>query len=383
MSSNKNRYIKSTGIIVIAIVFGLLFLFPYIFVRKEGEVVWRDVIKIWQDRVFLIPLFVINHWILVPKFILTKKYSQYLLSTIVLILFGTLIYYYIETGSLVYSSHSFQRHGNRVSHSVSENGNHQVVRERPPRMRPPRPMPPTKRPPGPIPPYADLLLFSILIITVDTGMSYMRYWHDVESEKNMLVRDVMNARLGMLRHQVNPHFLMNTLNNIYSLIGKDRMKSREAIIKLSKLMRYLLYENKDGKVKLGSELEFIKSYIDLMELRYSNDVDVKFTVSENGMDVEIPILLFTSYIENAFKYGVSHRTRSKIEITFRIEKDTLYFSSENDINVKRLKSKQRGIGLENNRQRLDLLFKDQYSLNIHEANDKYRLELSIPLAIKA
>lgn len=344
-----------------SLIFLLLFALPMAFTIGNGKISWQHMIKIWQDRVLLIPLFAINHWLLIPRFVLSKKYTSYFLMAFMLIFLITFSYYMFD--------------------------------ERLRKKHQPKPPPKkelaineTKKPkdkPGPkgstsIPPFAGLLLFSLLIVVVDTGLSYTKHWHIIEEDKVRLEKENIQAQLGMLRNQISPHFFMNTLNNIYALIQEDKKRSRESVMKLSKLMRYLLYENRDGKILLSKEFEFIKSYIDLMKLRFVDDIDIKLSIPKTYTDVEIPILLFISYLENAFKFGTSYEQKSVIEIVFTIEDGYLLFLCTNTINVFNKKDVG-GIGLKNSKQRLDLLFKDSYDLNIHETDETYTVKLKIPI----
>ncbi len=393
--SKKERYIRNIDIILMSFIFLLLFILPLIFVKAHGETSWPNVIKIWQDRVLLIPLFIINHWILVPRLVLKKKYTLFIVLAVLLITLVSTGYFYIEKRSKPDNQpprpkNEYTQNQKQEKQNIKPNNqaNFQQPRKEPPpsrqefahdRPKKPRPKPKPK-PINPIPPYADLLLFSLLIISVDTGLSFTKHWHDIEEDKNQLEKENIQAQLGILRNQISPHFFMNTLNNIYSLAEADKKRSKEAIMKLSKLMRYLLYENKEGKVLLSKELEFIRSYIDLMKLRFADDVEINFKSPEIYNDIEIPVLIFISYIENAFKYGASYQQKSVIDIAFDIDNKHLYFACMNTIHVFSTKNEQSGIGLENSKRRLDLLFKNRYDLKIDKTDETYIVKLKIPLA---
>lgn len=390
--NSKEKYIKSANIILMLFIFFLLFFIPIIFVRDQNGFNWNSILKIWQDRILLIPLFAINHWILIPRLILKKRYKQYLLLAFALIISLTTTYFYIEKSNLQNRRGGAPPPPQRERIEATNNRPANPPKERPnnrPARRPdyrnvdtsnrPQERRASARPLTPIPPYADLLLFSLLIVAVDSGLSFIKHWHEIEDDKTLLEKKNIQAQLGILRNQLSPHFFMNTLNNIYSLVEADKKRSREAIMKLSKLMRYLLYENKDGKVLLSKELDFIKSYIDLMKLRFAEGVDIKLQIPEVYDDIEIPVLLFISYIENAFKYGASYENKSKIDVAFDISQNHLYFFCLNTINVFSTQRKG-GIGLVNSKQRLDLLYKDQYDLKIDENENVYTVKLKIPLS---
>ena len=122
---------------------------------------------------------------------------------------------------------------------------------------------------------------------------------------------------------------MNTLNNIHALIDISTEDAKESVIKLSKLMRYLLYDSEQGNTKLSREIEFIKSYVDLMKLRYSSKVSIKLSFPEFIPSIDIPPMLFTSIVENAFKHGISYQHESYIEIVLNVDEKYVYFRIKN------------------------------------------------------
>jgi LytS/YehU family sensor histidine kinase len=247
----------------------------------------------------------------------------------------------------------------------------------------PRPVVENRKPEGktptPVPPYADLLMFSLLIVTVDTGLLLTKDWHHNEEDRIRLEQENTQFQLSMLRSQLSPHFFMNTLNNIYGLIDADTKKSKQAVMKLSKLMRYMLYENINGKVSLEKEFEFIRSYVDLMSIRFAEEIDINLDMPENFQETEIPAMLFISYIENAFKHGASYQQKSFIYVMFEIIPGALIFSCINSLVAKKEEPSKGGLGLENNKKRLDLLYQDKYLLSVRETEKMFRVELKIPL----
>jgi hypothetical protein len=347
---------QHTDLWLMGFVFLLLLVLPAIFTKVDGVISWRNVFKIWQDRALLVPLFILNHWVLVPRLILKKQYTIYV-SLIAVMIFGLTLFYYFHDE---YRSMSRQERNREPFQYESDNLA-------------------SRKPPTPVPPYADLLMFSLLIVAVDTGLSLSKNWHRNEEDKIRLEQENTRIQLNSLRNQVSPHFFMNTLNNIYALIDADTERSKTAIMKLSKLMRYLLYENKDGKVKLSKEFEFIRSYTDLMALRFSEGVTIQLDLPVDYTDHEIPPMLFLAYIENAFKYGASYRQQSLIRIAFDIADDKLIFTCVNSIASQGQTSGSGGLGLENNRQRLDLLYHKNYTLNINRMETLFTVELQIPL----
>jgi len=168
------------------------------------------------------------------------------------------------------------------------------------------------------------------------------------------------------------------LNNIHSLIDVNTEEAKEAIIKLSKLMRHLLYDSEAEKIPIKNELDFISSYINLMKLRFSEKVNINLEIPNNVPQKSIPPLLFTSFVENAFKHGISYQKTSYIHIRFQFTDDSLIFILNNSLSDKK-NIESGGIGIDNSRKRLDILFGNNYQLDIEESQTEYHLTLNIPL----
>lgn len=343
----KDSLNRNFELIIIGFVFLVLFLMPVIFTRVRGEISWIHVLKIWKDQSLLLPIFVLNHWLLAPKLMLRKKYFSYLISITFSISVATVSYYYIDT----------------VVKAKKVSVNNTIESNRP----------------TPVPPFAQLLIYSVLIVGIDTGLLFSKKWYENEEKRYMLEKQNSEMQLEILRNQVSPHFLMNTLNNIYALIDLDSLKAKEAVMKLSKLMRYMLYENEKGKVFISKEFEFVKSYIDLMKLRFESDTMIELTLPEKYDEFEISPLLFISFIENAFKHGGGYENQSKIAISFSFEDKWLIFKCFNLKSNLKSSSEKGGFGIENSRNRLDMLYGERYSLSIKSPEQYFDVTLKIPL----
>ena len=167
----------------------------------------------------------------------------------------------------------------------------------------------------------------------------------------------VEAELAWLKNQINPHFLFNTLNNISSLAQINGDETQEAIMQLSDLLRYAMYETNKPKVRLDGEVEFMRNYINLMKLRCNEmtTVNAQFTIP--NAQLEVAPLLFISLIENAFKHGMNSNAPATIDVRLEQQDDTLIFNCDNTNNPKPTKDRSgSGIGLENTRRRLDLLY---------------------------
>ncbi|HEY3388970.1 MAG TPA: histidine kinase [Prolixibacteraceae bacterium] len=222
-------------------------------------------------------------------------------------------------------------------------------------------------------------LSSALLSGFAIGLGVMEKLKQNEKKQKELEKEKLNSELAFLKNQVSPHFFFNTLNNIYSLIGIDGPTAQESVLKLSKLMRYLLYESEHGETMVSSEIDFMNNYIDLMKLRLSPRVELKVDFPKEFPDISVPPLLFIPFIENAFKHGVSYRDRSYINIAMKIEADQIRFSSENSIGRSSQAGdlQHSGIGLENVRKRLGLLFPGKYDLKIEQDETIFRVKLTI------
>lgn len=223
------------------------------------------------------------------------------------------------------------------------------------------------------------ILASILISGFAMGLGVMERLNENEKKQKELEKEKLNSELAFLKNQVSPHFFFNTLNNIYSLIGIDGPTAQDSVLKLSKLMRYLLYESEQGETLMSHEIDFMNNYIDLMKLRLSSRVELQIDFPKDFQDFPMPPLLFVPFIENAFKHGVSYREHSFIHIRMKIENGQIRFSTENSIGKSSQEADKQhsGIGLENVRKRLNLLFPGKHELTIENNETIFRVGLSI------
>jgi two-component system LytT family sensor kinase len=223
------------------------------------------------------------------------------------------------------------------------------------------------------------VIASLLISGFAMGLGVMDKLKQNEKKQKEMEKEKLHSELAFLKNQVSPHFFFNTLNNIYSLIGIDGPTAQESVLKLSKLMRYLLYESEHGETMMSHEIDFMNNYIDLMKLRLSPRVELEIDFPKEFSDFSIPPLLFVPFIENAFKHGITSRDRSFIIISMKIGDGQIIFSTENSIG----KSSQSGdmqhsgIGLDNVRKRLALLFPGKHELKIESGETSFKVELLI------
>ena len=219
---------------------------------------------------------------------------------------------------------------------------------------------------------------AFLLMSMNLGIK--EYFRSVRNQRDTeeLRRQHLEQELEYLRYQINPHFFMNTLNNIHALVDIDPEQAKGTILELSKLMRYLLYDGSRPTIPLVKEAELFKHYIALMRLRYSDSVRIEVDIPDEIPDVQVPPLLFISFVENAFKHGISYQSESFIMLSLYVHEGFITFSCINSKH-ERNQDPHSGIGLENTRKRLNLLYHDYYTFNIHENDKTYEVLLKIPV----
>ena len=206
--------------------------------------------------------------------------------------------------------------------------------------------------------YSSLLIISLLVNLMAIGIALSIRYVMRQSEKK---QKKVEAELAWLKNQINPHFLFNTLNNISSLAQIDGDETQEAIMQLSDLLRYAMYETNKPKVPLEGEVEFMRNYIELMKLRCNEMTEIRSEFIVHNSKIEIAPLLFISLIENAFKHGMNSNAPATIDISMVQTGSTLVFTCDNTNNPKPSKDRSgSGIGLENTRRRLNLIYPNHY-----------------------
>jgi len=363
IQSMKNNRLKLTEALLVILVWIVLLAAPMFF--RNDFLSWESFIGPIQILIPLFIIFLINRFVLVPRLLLKKKNILYLASVAGLI--------------AVFSIGTFFFRPSRERRLPRDQETRQI-RTLPPERRPNNlPPPHPVRNGRQIPPYANLMIFSFLLVGFDTGLMTTFRLTKSERKRAKLEKEYAETQLAFLRNQVSPHFFMNTLNNIHSLIDIDTDEAKESVIRLSKLMRHLLYDSEIEKIPIHKEIEFIKNYVDLMKLRYSDKVKISLNFPAQFPDKAIPPLLFTSFLENAFKHGISYQSTSFIKIAFTTSSESLSFSIKNSNLHSKKGIESTGIGIKNARKRLDLIYGDRYSLDIKDANDEFQVLLSIPL----
>jgi two-component system LytT family sensor kinase len=199
-----------------------------------------------------------------------------------------------------------------------------------------------------------------------------------QNEKKALENANLNAEVNFLRSQINPHFLFNTLNSIYSQAHSKSENTEYSILKLSELFRYVLYDSGGNKVELAKDIQYINNYIDLQKIRLSSKVTINYSVKGELKENEIAPLLLITFIENAFKHGISYTNASVINIEIQVFEETLTMLVSNPV-VERNSFAPGGLGLKNVTRRLDLLYPGKYHLDIHHDDHLHIVKLKLDL----
>ncbi|WP_439506886.1 sensor histidine kinase [Sediminibacterium sp.] len=309
------------------------------------------------NNIMLVVFFYLNTQVLIPKFLIKEKWLLYVLSLV-----GCLLFFLYVPRTL-----AMMIHPPEIPLTVTENTKGINLRSnRIGRIR--------RRP------YADFFntVLFLLVITFGACIEVVRRWLQTEQNRKETEHERINTELSFLKSQVNPHFFFNTLNNIYSLAIVKSDKTAHAVLKLSAIMRYILTETERNLVPLENEVSFIHNYIELQQVRLTEKVQVNFTIEGNSAPLLVAPLIFIPFVENAFKYGVSTKENSSIDITLKITDHTIYFYAKNFIvQSENNLMENTGIGINNVKRRLSLLYPEKYTLSNITENGYYIVNLSI------
>lgn len=229
--------------------------------------------------------------------------------------------------------------------------------------------------------YVYLLLETNFIVATAVAIKIVKKWFDQQQEKHEMEKHNLKTELNLLKAQLHPHFLFNTMNNLYALSIEKSAKTSEGIAKISSLLRSVLYECNDSEITLDKEIKLIENYIDLERMRYGNRIQINFKVSGELKNRKIaPMILFT-FVENCFKHGSSKDPDNpKIEINLSVSGDEIMFFAENSkpkIIENITEEKVGGIGLNNVKKRLEIIYGENYRLKILDKSESFIVSLTI------
>ena len=294
-----------------------------------------EIEKMYVRLLFNIGIFYFNYLVLVPYLLLKKKRIAYFLSVLALL------------------SLSFALHKLFLKTLI------------------PKTFPLRGRSLIPVISLVHILLGTVIKVYIE-WVNNQRTQETIQAQKNV-------SELSALKNQLKPHFLFNSLNSIYWLTKQDSDQASEAVITLSELMRYMLYRANKEVVLLKDEIEYISNYIKLQRLRIAENQDVNMNIKGLITDQKISPLLFISYIENAFKFGTNFEGRTEVDIKIVVKEDSLSFSCVNLIGSRNNNDTSSGIGMQNTKDRLNLLYPNKHSLEIKEENNRFIVALNLEL----
>ena len=332
------------------LVWAAIFLIPFMNAQlmSEHAVNFNYVIISWGKIAPYFVIFVVNNNILAPRLLLRNRYWLYIISLLLMVfsMFGA-----IEIFDFRYWQSDVMLR-NKASLTDLE------------------------------------WYWNVLIGVLMAGANLMikLYYRSIDTERRMALLEKQNIETQMkyLMYQINPHFLMNTLNNIHAMIDFDSDMAKQSVMELSHMLRHVLYDSGEEYTTLDKEVEFLHSYIELMRIRVDDDVEIKLNAPDTNRcrHIKMPPLLLIVLVENAFKHGISYNAKSFITVNISVDADELscvVANSRHDAHT----SSHSGIGLNNITKRLDILFGDSYTLSTDESDKSvYIVELVIPIIKK-
>ena len=325
------------------LVWAIIFLVPFIYtyLKSEESIELHDLLTIWGKMIPYYIIFLLNNYILAPFLLLRQRYMWYIVALILIdvSVFGNAELLSPENSIRQLSLNQLQLYWN--------------------------------------------MLLGIVIAGINS-MIKLYYRAIVTTQRMaMLEKEAIESQMEYLKHQINPHFLMNTLNNIHAMIDFDTEMAKKSVVELSHLLRHVLYDSSEKYTTLDKEVEFIDSYIKLMRIRYIDEVNIEFNTPDIVLcrKIKLPPLLLIVLVENAFKHGISYDENSFVRI------DIIAFDNELKCIVTNSRHKatnsnteHSGIGLSNITRRLEMLFGKRYMLTIDDSDQKrYSVELVIPI----
>lgn len=227
-------------------------------------------------------------------------------------------------------------------------------------------------------PFTPSTAVFFLVFTVSTCTRVIQEWLGIESKRQEIENEKLATELSFLKSQINPHFLFNTLNNIYSLAVVKSDATADAVLKLSSIMRYVLSETKHDTVPLDKEIQFVRHYIELQKVRLTDKVTIEFTVDGETDGKQIAPLMLIPFVENTFKYGISTKETSKLFFQVKTDANKIYFTAVNDmISYDKGSENNTGIGIKNTQRRLELLYPGRHSLEVKQENKQFIVNLTL------
>lgn len=347
---NQTRNKNTLQFLIHFTVWGMVFGLPFLIFWKDSDFNIAD--KMLHHAVVVASMllaFYLNYFLLIEKILFNRKTGRFLLYNLLLVVVtGTALHYW-----QVATTPPMQ-HMKEAQYKMPNLDTFFLIRD---------------------------ILTLVVVAVLSVAIKMTGKWYITEAERQEEQKERTEAELTNLRQQLNPHFLFNTLNNIYALIAISPEQAQESMLELSKLLRYVLYENSGNFVPLERELDFIHNYVELMRIRLNPDVNMEINIDVAETGKTVAPLLFITLIENAFKHGISPSQPSFIHVDIHQNdgkqlnctiRNSYFPKSESD-------QSGSGIGLENLRRRLEILYPHKHILRTEKEGDTFVSELIIPL----
>ena len=377
---NQSRQENLIYLVVWSLLFATPLLSLYLRTTNDPNMTfdWTEVFFVWRKFGVFLLLFLVHNFLLAP--LLVHKHKRTLYFTIAIMVMAAFVVYQCTNRPMgmkrMGMRHPKMEQRENLPPDFEDFEEFEKFREDGPRPR---------RTPPPFVGEHDILSIVVLLLMFGANLGTKYYFRSRRDQRKLqeLEKQNLEQQLEYLKYQINPHFFMNTLNNIHALVDIDPAKAQETILELSKMMRFVLYEGDKKGVPLTKEFEFIRTYTHLMQLRYTDKVKITVDVPTEAPDTTIPPLMLISFIENAFKHGISYQHESFIEIKVVLrnplpEITHLCFTCRNS-KADKPNQEKGGVGLSNVKKRLDLLYDHNYTLKIKDEPDIYIVELILPL----
>lgn len=364
MTGSLRRYFSHISIEnYIYIIFWIfIVIIPITLIDVEEDIKWERLLTNWIRFVPFFLLFLCNNFLLLPRFFYQGKRKLYAAGLLLSFIVTMYLFGWTRAVNRQLMGHHLPVHKELFQRPADDGRRGPVFRNI----------------------WDDLvhenqLLFVMMIVVFNMLLkSYFIQQKKLKDQEEGL-KASLQLELDFLKQQISPHFFMNTLNNIHVLVDHNPVMAKESIISLSRLMRHLLYDTKHRLVPLRTEMAFIQNYIELMKMRFPEDIMIECHLPQEDYNKMVPPLLFISIIENAFKHGISMCEQSYIKIDFHfLDSDKLQCRIVNSNHAKTT-DRHDGIGLRNTIKRLKLEYHNNYALDIHQTGKEYIVLLTIPL----
>ena len=342
------NFIQKQRVLLIHFCFWCFYFFTFCYQLRDHKGVhetWFDIISnALLQVVYLMSVAYLNYFLYLPRFFKHKKWWKFALELLLTVVVATWIFLILKRYIIDGYTHQVPfPYSNRFAITVS--------------------------------------MSAVFIASFIAMLKFLEDWFQLEASKREMENEKLSAELRFLKAQINPHFLFNTLNNLYYLAYTQSPNTTEVIAKLSQMMRYMIYDSNHQRVPMNKELEYMQNYISLENLRLNDQIPIKFEVEGNPEQVLITPLILITFLENAFKHGVGNNNPNAwVNISLKIDQNSCIYIVENSKLPTQTIGEKSGIGLQNVRRRLELSYPAQYELIEEDRNDSYFVQLKLDLS---